>query len=195
MAQQPGFQPQGVPQEQYDNTGHQGYDEVPHAAGEAPAAPAGGRRKRQYAGQAYDFGAGANSQTGHGGSFSSPPGAVYDGYNAQVPQPGLQQQPYGAQPVYGQPPPAVGGYQPPDQGYPPHGATSMLGGVSGITSGMNNMGIGGQPSLTAQPQPPRPNLNHLYPTDMLNQPFEVSELNLPPPPIVLPPNVSVPVKT
>ena len=197
MAQQPDFQPRGhLPQDQYDNAGQQGYDGAPHAGGEGPAAPAGGRRKRQYAGQAYDFGAGANTQPGHGGSFSGPPGVGFEGYNSQ---PGLQQQPYGAdygapapggQSAYGQQVPTVGGYQPPDQGYPPHGATSMLGGVSGITSGMSGMGISGQSSLTPQQPPQRPHLNQLYPTDMLNQPFHVSEFNLPPPPIVLPPNVS-----
>lgn len=35
-------------------------------------------------------------------------------------------------------------------------------------------------------------LNQLYPTDLLNQPFNVSELDLPPPPIILPPNVGSP---
>ncbi|KAI9870514.1 MAG: COPII subunit, partial [Pleopsidium flavum] len=54
------------------------------------------------------------------------------------------------------------------------------------------MGMGGQ----TQQQPPthsqhRPQLNQLYPTDLLNQPFNVSELDLPPPPIILPPNSSV----
>jgi protein transport protein SEC24 len=40
-------------------------------------------------------------------------------------------------------------------------------------------------------QPGRPAvLNQLYPTDLLTQPFNVTELDLPPPPIILPPNVS-----
>lgn len=63
---------------------------------------------------------------------------------------------------------------------------------------MGQMGVGGQPPLPAgqpgQPQPPggaaRPAvLNQLYPTDLLNQPFNVAELDLPPPAIILPPNV------
>jgi protein transport protein SEC24 len=32
-------------------------------------------------------------------------------------------------------------------------------------------------------------LNQLYPTDLLNQPFNVAELDYPPPPAILPPNV------
>ena len=41
-----------------------------------------------------------------------------------------------------------------------------------------------------QPQAPRPvPLNQLYPTDLLTQPFNVAELDYPPPPIVLPPGV------
>ncbi|EHK23253.1 COPII component protein [Trichoderma virens Gv29-8] len=52
--------------------------------------------------------------------------------------------------------------------------------------------------MGSQPQPPqmaqanRPAaLNQLYPTDLLTQPFNVTELDLPPPPIILPPNTSV----
>jgi protein transport protein SEC24 len=32
-------------------------------------------------------------------------------------------------------------------------------------------------------------LNQLYPTDLLNTPFNVAELHYPPPPVILPPNV------
>ena len=202
MAEQPGYPPQGyLNNEQYGNAPQSEYEggTAPTHAGAQPA-PAGGRRKRQYAGQAYDFGAGANSALGGqapgGGSFSSAPGVQYEGYNAPVEQASYQQPAYGGeyaapaavgQPSYGQPAPAIGGYQPPDVGYPSHGAISAAGGVSGITQGMGSMGIQPQQAATAAQQ--RPHLNQLYPTDMLNQPFNVAELDLPPPPIVLPPNV------
>ena len=67
----------------------------------------------------------------------------------------------------------------------------MSGGVTDITHGMNNLGMGGQAPLANQPLLQRPQLNQLYPVDLLNQPFNVSELDLPPPPIILPPDVSV----
>ena len=216
MAQpQPRYPAQGYPNhdqytqqpgEQYENGAQPVYEgDAPPTQGEVPAPSGAGRRKRQYAGQAYDFGQGGNASSGgqqHSvGSFSDAPGAGYGGYGTQAQQPGLQQPAYGVDnygipaPVlpasYGQAPPAVGGYQPPDPAYPAHGATSVLGGgVGGITQGMNNIGIGGQASLTPQPMPQRPHLNQLYPTDLLNQPFMVSELDIPPPAIVLPANVS-----
>ena len=198
MAQQPEYPPQGyATNEQYGNGVQPEYEGVAHAAGQpAPA----GRRKRQYAGQAYDFGAGANSALGGqppgGGSFSAAPGVGYEGYNPSVEQSTYQQPTYGGeyaapapvgQPGYGQPPPAVGGYQAPDMGYPTQDAPSILGGVNQLTQGMAGMGI--QPQQAAPQAQQRPHLNQLYPTDMLNQPFSVAELDLPPPPIVLPPNV------
>ncbi|MCJ1421990.1 COPII subunit [Xylographa parallela] len=204
MAQQPGYPPQGYANPEDMNNGvHPGYDGAaspPNADG-TQATTAAGRRKRQYAGQAYDFGAGANSALGGqqqgGGSFSSPPGVGYEGYNPQVEQASYQQPSYGGefaapaavgQPSYGQPAPPVGGYQAPDAGYPAQGAPSAMG---GITQGMGNMGISGQPLQGQGQAQQRPHLNQLYPTDMLNQPFNVAELDLPPPPIVLPPNSAV----
>ncbi|KAJ3566134.1 hypothetical protein NPX13_g7252 [Xylaria arbuscula] len=62
---------------------------------------------------------------------------------------------------------------------------------------MAGMSIGGpqQPPIPQQQQQPaqqpRLPLNQLYPTDLLNQPFNVSELDLPPPPCILPLNASV----
>jgi protein transport protein SEC24 len=48
-----------------------------------------------------------------------------------------------------------------------------------------------QPGQAAAQQPARVGpLNQLYPTDLMNNPLAVSELDLPPPLIVLPPNVS-----
>ncbi len=169
----------------------------------------GKKKKRGYAAQAYDFGAGANSALGGqvqgGGQFPAALGApVYDAYGS-VPQAAAYGAPqYGAQvggimpgapaPGYGAPAQYGGvGYQAPDAGYPgPGGAPSPD--VAGVTQGMGQMGFNGQPG---QPQAPGaagrpPVLNQLYPTDLLNQPFNVAELELPPPPIILPANVSYP---
>ena len=57
----------------------------------------------------------------------------------------------------------------------------------------------GQMNLQSQPQPQAPqpvqqssaHLNQLFPTDLISNPFQVQELDLPPPPINLPPNTSV----
>jgi hypothetical protein len=55
---------------------------------------------------------------------------------------------------------------------------------------MGQMGIAPQAAQAGAGAIPRVALNQLYPTDLLNQPFNVAELELPPPPIILPPNVS-----
>lgn len=52
------------------------------------------------------------------------------------------------------------------------------------------MGMGSAPAQQPVPAARAVSLNQLYPTDLLNQPFNVAELDFPPPPIVLPPNVS-----
>ncbi|KOS18142.1 Protein transport protein SEC24 [Escovopsis weberi] len=120
------------------------------------------------------------------------------GYGAPQP-PALQQQQQQQQQQRQQP--AYGGYQAPDQGFQPLGAQAQPG-VAGITQGMAGMHMGGQhqqqQQQQQQPMPPqmaqgaRPAmLNQLYPTDLLAQPFNVSELDLPPPPIILPPNSSI----
>lgn len=191
---------------QYEQHQPLGYEGTTSPTQDGAPAQAGGARKgrRHYAGQAYDFGAGANSAVGGqaqgGGGYPAAPGAGYASYSPQAQQPGFQQPAYGAgqggpapasTPAYGQQPGGPTGYQSPEPSYPAHGVTSMLGGVSGLTQQMGQMGMGGQ----TQQQPPtnsqqRPQLNQLYPTDLLNQPFNVSELDLPPPPIILPPNVS-----
>lgn len=228
-----------APQEQYPGPG-QGYPapdpyaqqnpgaeygaatSPPPQAGNQELDGAGKKKKRGYAAQAYDFGAGANSALGgqpQGGGQFQPVGAApaYGGFQ----QPGDAQASYGAPQYGGQmgapyttPTPGapvqnygnaaqfdsgVGGYQPPDTsrypdvaGYPPPDAPA--GGVGGITQGMGRMGMGGaQQPAAAQPQQVASKaapLNQLYPTDLLNQPFNVAELDLPPPPIILPPNVS-----
>ena len=202
---QPGYQYHNQPgQDPNQQAYYDGQQDGPQAAspvqGGPPVQHGGGRRKRNYAGQAYDFGGGANSALGGqqqgGGAYPAPPGA---GYGQPLPQPGQQQPSYGSGPtspafgapnVYGQQQPAVGGYQPPDPSYPTHGAPPGQPGVAGITQGMGNMAMGGQVQHQPPPAQGRQAMNQLYPTDLLNQPLNVAELDLPPPPIILPPNVS-----
>ncbi|MCJ1310019.1 COPII subunit [Agyrium rufum] len=205
-----GYPPQdypGQPQDPASPGGQYGNDAQPAPpppADAAPIASAGARKKRAYAGQAYDFGAGANNaQAQQGGMPAGQPGPGYGGYGGQPMQPGVQQQSYGAdynamqspglQTYPQQPPAGVGGYQAPDTGYPgPVSPGGMAGpGVGGITQGMGNMGIGGGPTVAVTPGANRPHMNQLLPTDLLNQPLHVSELDQPPPPIILPANSSV----
>ncbi|OAQ93112.1 protein transport protein Sec24 [Purpureocillium lilacinum] len=192
--------------------GQQMQPEQPASVGSPPpdaahAHAAGKKKKRGYAAGAFEVGAGANAAVGgqvQGGApqYGIPPaqqqGAGYSSY----PQPDAQQaapQGYQYPQGYGAPQPGVqpqqagyGGYQAPDQGYPAPAAGGQPGapGVAGITQGMGGMQLGGQPQQQ-QPVAPAPAaqaaragpLNHLYPTDLMNQPFSVAELDLPPPPI------------
>lgn len=203
-----------APQDGYPQQGYppaEGYGQQPEYAVQAApptqtGAPADKKKKRGYAAQAYEFGVGGNAALGTGappaaGGTFQPAAPQYGGYQAPEAQPsyGGAAPQYGAQagagtvnpqqPAYGQP--ATGGYQAPDAGYPGPGAAQ--GGVAGITQGMGQMGMGGGGQGAAQSQGAggqRPVvLNQLYPTDLLNQPFNVAELDLPPPPIILPPNV------
>lgn len=201
---QPGYPQPGheqYQQENYDANQHDVPETKSPAQGGPPQQSAKDRRKRQYAGQAYDFGGGANSALGGqqqgGGQYSGSPGG---GYGQQGQQPGAQVPGYGSGPAsptpvggpgYGQQPSAVGGYQPPETGYPTQGAPpSHHGTMAGITQGMGNMAMGGQQQHQAPQMQGRPPMNQLYPTDLLNQAVNVPELDLPPPPIILPPNVS-----
>lgn len=153
------------------------------------------KKKRGYAAQAFDFGTGANVA-----AAAAPPAAPVAPAAAQYgmpqqpvafggyPQPdphaaaaGYPGQAYGMQQPAG---PVAGGYQAPDAHYGAPGATP--GGVAGVTAGMAQMQVG-QPPMAQAPQAVA--LNQLYPTDLLNQPFNVTELDYPPPPIILPPNV------
>jgi protein transport protein SEC24 len=65
--------------------------------------------------------------------------------------------------------------------------------VAQVTQQFGHMGVGdpNQPQQPMQPQqvPRAVPLNQLYPTDLLTQPFNVAEIDYPPPPIILPPNV------
>lgn len=218
-----------APQEGYPAQGFPPADPYaqPGYAAETPTAPGtshqehegGKKKKRGYAAQAYDFGAGANSTLGgqtHGGAAFAPVQApAYGGYPQQadaqpafggapqygvppdvpaVPVPGAPAQPgYGGAAPYGSGV-GVGGYQAPEPGYPGPGVPAAPGapGVAGITQGMAQMGVSGGVQPAPQQAAARPAvLNHLYPTDLLTQPFNAAELELPPPPIILPPNTSV----
>lgn len=195
--QDDGLNPEGG---QYPENGQ--YEQSQQAA---PAPPAThGKKKRAYAGQAYEFGTGANAalggqQSGGVGYPGSPPPAAggYNSFPGAQPQPsyGMPQQPQygdpnlqtpGIQPVYGQP--AYGiqpGYEPPQQGY-------QAPGVQGVSQQFSQMNIGAGPQ-SQQPQQPamQMRLNPLQPVDISpqGQPFHVTDLDQPPPPIILPPNV------
>lgn len=211
-APQEGYPPQGYPQqEQY------GEQQPQPGFGAAAPAPAeehqdshgGKKKKRGYAAQAYDFGAGGNAALGgqppNPENFAPVGAPAYGGYPAPGEQPAYTgNQPYTDSP---QPPAAstfgqsalsgLGGYQAPQQaqtGYPGPGAPPT-GDVGGITQGMGQMGIAPQAGQAGAGAIPRVALNQLYPTDLLNQPFNVAELELPPPPIILPPNVSLAFQT
>lgn len=209
-APQEGYPAQGFPPaEPYAQPGYAA--ETP--TGAAPQEHEGGKKKKRgYAAQAYDFGAGANSALGgqtHGGAAAGFPPAQAPAYGGYPQQPEAQPAYVGA-PQYGAPPevpgapapgapvqpgfaaPApygsgVGGYQAPEPGYPGPAAPGA-GGVAAITQGMAQMGVSGVPPPAQAARPAV--LNHLYPTDLLTQPFNAAELELPPPPIILPANVS-----
>lgn len=196
-------------QEQYDPNQQDVPDNASPAQGAPPASSAAARKKRNYAGQAYDFGAGANSALGGqqlgGGQYPAPPAAGYGGYGQQAQQSsqqGAYPGPiYGSNPAspgahgppgYGQQPAAVGGYQAPEPGYPGPGAPPGQSGIGGLTQGMGNLAMGthGQQQPQQMHMQGRPPMNQLFPTDLLNQPLNVAELDKPPPSIILPPNVS-----
>jgi len=182
--------PTGAPYEDYETNAPPG---VPPGPPQGPAH--GGRKKRAYAGQAYEFGAGANAALGGQQQAGGAPeaGGAYPGYSTQqdaagYPQGGYQQNPVAAQqnatPMYPGQEPA--GYQPPAPGYP-------AAGVAGVTQQFNQMDMSQKHPVAAAPQQQQqraPVLNQLYPTDLSNQPFNIAELDYPPPPAILPPNVS-----
>lgn len=159
---------------------------APQPSGQAAGGPThGGRKKRAYAGQAYEFGTGANASLGG----QLPAGGGYGGYPTPAQPQGFPPAQYAGQPI--QPAPesyptgdqmASGGYQPPGPGYPVPPPAD----VGQITQQMGQMNMGAQ--MPGRPVPA--SLNQLYPTDLLAQPFNVAELEFPPPPIILPANVS-----
>lgn len=196
---QAGYSQQGYGQEQYGQQPAGQYDGGAPQDQDQPVAPAGKTKRRAYAGQAFDFGSGANSNLAATQAAQAQPAQTYGGYpaTAQAQQPAYGQPAYGepapaaAVPAYGQPAyGAAGGYQPPEAAYP-----GTQAGVGGVTSAFSQLGLGGQaqqqqPSTAQQPAPGSLQLNRLQSTDLISTPFHVSELDMPPPPIVLPPNVS-----
>ena len=170
--------------EDYETQSPPGVPPGPPQGGAVP----GGRKKRAYAGQAYEFGQGANVPQQAGPGYSAQQDAA--GY----PQGGYQQNPTAVQqsgvPMYPQDSGNVGGYQAPAPAYPsqPQQPAPNVGGMS-QQFGQMNMSQG-------QQQPPAPAkaavLNQLYPTDLSNQPLNVAELDYPPPPAILPANVRFP---
>lgn len=208
---QQGYPPQGYQEggaQPEDGTSQQAYDQQAGTAG------AGGKKKRAYAGQAFEFGTGANV-AGAAQQQPPPPGGAYAGaqpaaygYPQQQPQMGYQQPTYGdqaaqaAQPAYAQPAYGAGGYQAPEPSYPAQAASMLQGGVGAMTQQFGNMGMGMGGGAQQQPQvqpqqpthgaPTMQRLNPLQPVDISaqGQPFHVADLDLPPPQLILPPNVS-----
>lgn len=176
-------EPQGgyPPQEEYGQPGDYG---APAQAG-MPQGQAAGKKKRAYAGEAFAFGSGANAALGGqmpaGGGYPQYPPQPVAGYQQPMAQPQVQ-------PMYGVDP-AAQMQQPMAQGYVPPAAP----GVAQMTQQFGAMGMADPHQMPPQAaQAPRPvPLNQLYPTDLLTQPFNVAELDLPPPPIVLPPGVRI----
>ncbi|CAK7207348.1 COPII subunit [Sporothrix eucalyptigena] len=208
--QQYGGQPSPYGEQSFQDQ-QQPQAQAPPPAGAPAAAEHGKKKKRAYAADAFSVGTAGNATSGQApppGQYGIPTQAVdapaYGGYGAQ-PVAAPQDVQYGQQPGLGAQggTPAAGGYSYPEYGYPGAGAPAA-GGVDAVTAGVANMGFqstGQQPLQHQQPhqqvpaqqgQAPRPGpLNQLYPTDLMSQPFNVSELDLPPPPIMLPPNSSV----
>lgn len=141
------------------------------------------RKKRdRYAGAAYEFGANSSGQAGGIPGVGVPPPAPGYGAPAAAPGYGAPSPSYGGTPapVYGQPAaPAYG--QPPAQD--PNALNQQFG----------QMNLGAQQGQAA-PQLQQPNAatqqNQLFPSDLIAQPFHVSELYNPPPPIHLPSNAA-----
>lgn len=175
--------PQGgyPPQEGYGQPAYGSPDPA-----QSPVTPQGapqtqaGKKKRAYAGEAFEFGSGANAALG--GQPTA--GGAYGAYPQQAQPVGYQQPAYGADPSQMQAPPA-GGYG--------HQAS---GSISGMTQQFGAMGMS-EPHHVLPPQQQQPaaapqrhvQLNQLYPTDLISQPFNVAELEYPPPPIILPQGV------
>lgn len=206
MSQQ--YPEQGSPGPEYNQQGqsYENYEtNAPPGVPQGPTpGPAGDRKKRRnYAGQAYEFGAGGNAALGGQQQAGGAYGGGYSGQQdaAGYPQGGYQQTPAAVQqgqtPMYGnQEGAGYPGYQAAgQQGYQQPGTPN----VAGVTQQFGQLDMSQKPTPApqqaqqqpGQPQQGRPQaLNQLYPTDLQNQPFNVAELDYPPPPAILPPNVS-----
>lgn len=201
-------QPGGQPTPYGDQQGAQDQQQQQAAAYAVPFDHK--KKKRAYAADAFSVGSGANVPPGGqlpaGGQYGAPLQPVdtpaYGGYGSpsvqdpQVAQYGVPQPAAGAA---ASAPGAAGGYQYQQPYYPGTGPPAV-GGVDALTAGVAGMSFGGagQPQVQQPQQQPSGQaasgragpLNQLYPTDLLSQPFNVAELEFPPPPIILPPNVS-----
>ncbi|RAR03243.1 protein transport protein sec24 [Stemphylium lycopersici] len=136
------------------------------------------KRDRYAAGTGYQFG--ANTQEAQAGA----PPSVAPGYGAPAPAYGAPSPGYGAPaPGYGAPAPGYGAPSPYGQPAPqdPNALNQQF--------GQMNLGPG-----QAAPQVQQPvsatQQNQLFPSDLIAQPFHVSELYNPPPPINLPSNAA-----
>lgn len=202
-------------QAQYNGTGQQ----TDGAAAPPPpttTATGGGKKKRAYAGQAFDIASGANtvppsahmpSQTpqnvGYGYQQSSTQGYQQPSYGVYGDQGQGQQMPstqqYGQQPAAYNPQAAYPQAQPAYGGQSTGDAVSsfMHDGAAAVTQQMGQMGLGAGQQPQQQPLLAQPRLNPLQPVDISpqgqGQPFQASDLDLPPPPLILPQNVCVPV--
>jgi len=140
------------------------------------------KKKRAYAQQAYEFGQNAGAPPGSAAGQPPPmmpgyraPGAATPSYGGTAAAPGYDASPAPAQ--YG---------VPPAQGYGAPGPQDQLAGQFG----QMNLGQQQVPSQPQQSMQSQAHVNQLFPSDLISQPFNVQELDLPPPPINLPPNVS-----
>ncbi|KAJ5898786.1 hypothetical protein N7495_003530 [Penicillium taxi] len=177
-APQGGYPPQeGYAQPGYDSPAPA--QQSPAPAQPAPHAAPSGKKKRAYAGEAFEFGSGANAALG--GQQTA--GGAYGAYPQQAQPAGYQQPVYNADPNQ---------MQQASAGYPAPAAD-----VAQMTQQFGGMGMSEPHHMPAVPPlaPVQPaqniQLNQLYPTDLISQPFSVAELDYPPPPIIVPAGTSV----
>jgi protein transport protein SEC24 len=159
----------------------------------AALAMADRKKKDRYAGAAYEFGANSSGQAGVGvppaaPGYGVPPAPAYGGAPA-APGYGAPAAPgYGApSPGFGAPVPAYGAAPAAPYGQPPVQDPNAL----NQQFGQMNMG---PPQGQAAPQTQQPmaatQQNQLFPSDLIAQPFHVSELYNPPPTIHMPSNAA-----
>ena len=176
----------------------------------------GGRSRRMYATQQYDFNA-AQAQS-QGNAYPPQMGQSQDGVMQQPqPQQQLQQQqyygsipgqessPYGAAPQQMQQPQqpqyfmpagpssspqiAQGGYQGSANVQQP--AADSPGLVGGMMNQFSQLGFGSQQQQPMAQSGPNVVLNPLQPVDLMSQAVDPAEIQAPPPSIILPPNASL----
>ena len=135
------------------------------------------KKKRAYAAQAYEFGGNAGQP---GQQPAGVPPQAYGGYGQPMATPPMGAPQMGA--------PQMGAPQ--MGGVPPMGAVPQVAGSPDLASQFGHMNIHSQPPAAPAMQAPQ-HLNQLFPSDLMSQPFQVSELDLPPPLINLPLNTSV----